>query len=272
MLTAIAILTLLAIPLALAEQTMTIELETHRKYYNPTIGDYVKHASFYLFGGEDIQWWSGGAKFIYALPSEVAKEKIDTLTRHLMELFRDLGFIIVAGTVKPVYVKVVYAFDGVLEYEGFYFADGNGIVIVEWSLGKPLVVTIEATATINASTAKYLGKADWEYRYVNGGYAIGYPELAIPKPKTETYELLVVPREGFSGITETVRNYWGNETRTVLLGGGPEIYKIDPTAYGYTLRDSGTFYGRFPALEIVYDQHGKTIYRLDWFWNIKTPT
>jgi hypothetical protein len=209
MLTAIAILTLLAIPLALAEQTMTIELETHRKYYNPTIGDYVKHASFYLFGGEDIQWWSGGAKFIYALPSEVAKEKIDTLTRHLMELFRDLGFIIVAGTVKPVYVKVVYAFDGVLEYEGFYFADGNGIVIVEWSLGKPLVVTIEATATINASTAKYLGKADWEYRYVNGGYAIGYPELAIPKPKTETYELLVVPREGFSGITETVRNYWG---------------------------------------------------------------
>jgi len=258
------------LPPLFAAETINISVETHRPYYNPEIGLYVKRASFYLLGGEDIQWWQGGAVFKYYLPSETAKQKIDIVTRHLMEMFRELGFIIVAGTVKPIYVKIVYLFDGVLEYEGFYFVDGNGTVTVEWSLGKPLVITVNAVATVNASTAKYLGKGDWEYIYYNGGYGIRSPELAIPRPQAEEYELLVVPREGFTGITIEVENYYHNETRAYLLGGGPESYKIDTSAYGYTLKDSGTFYSRHPSLEIVYDEEGMNIYTLNWFWNTKS--
>ena len=150
-------------------------------------------------------------------------------------------------------------------------------MIVEWSEGKPLTITVYSVATINASTADYLGSADWEFIPVNGGHAIKSPELSVSLPKGE-YQFLVVPREGFTGVTETISNFYGNESKTKLFGGGPTIHQVEigetvygNTVSGYALRDSGTFYDREPILKIVYDEDGKTTYLLDWFWDSETP-
>jgi hypothetical protein len=266
----VASMLFLVFPLASAERKMSIEVQTHRPYYSFEIGDYTRYASFYLFQGEGIRWWQGGAIFLYYLPSEVAREKIDTLTRHMLELFKDLGFILVSGVVKATYVKIVYGFDGVLEYEGYYFADGDGRITIEWAIDKPLNITIEAKATIDASTAEYVGRGDWRIREYNGGRGILWPELEIPMPQKEV-ELLVVPREGFSGITTEVHNYWSNETRILYLGGGAAEYVIKPYTVGRILKDSGTFWGRYPVIEVVYKPLAKEVYYLDWFWSSKIP-
>ncbi|MEM4006103.1 MAG: hypothetical protein QXT92_00395 [Nitrososphaerota archaeon] len=272
----LAVVLLLTLPTALAVEQETAKLSIsvrgHREYFNTAIGDYTYYQSFYMFGGKDVQWWQGGAVFEYYLPNEVAKQKIDMLTKHLMGLFKDLGFIIVAGTVKPTYVRIVYWFDGVLLYEGLYFVDGDGTVIVEWSEGKPLTITINSIAIINASTAQYLGKADWKFIEMNGGTAILEPELTVEAPVGD-YEFLVVPREGVAKI-DTSYNYYHNASKTVYLGGGPELHhvKVGEKVYGnvvkgYDLSDSGIFYGRDPALKIVYDEKGRRVYKVDWFWS-----
>jgi len=260
----------LIIPVTATTNTMVIRLQTHHKYYSYEIGSETTYASFYLFIGEDIEWWQGGAIFIYSLPSEVTEKKIDALTRGLLNLFKDLGFITVAGAIKPAYVKIVCIFDGILEYEGFYFVDENGIVTIEWSVGKPLVITIKAKATIDINTTKYVGRADWKKIPINGGIGILWPEIEIPMPD-KPVELLVVPREGFTGITTEVFNRYRNETRTVMLGGGAESYKIEPYWPGYILKDSGTFWGREPIIKIVYDKKGKHMLFIDWFWHSEIP-
>ena len=251
-----------------ATATMTIDVRAHREYYNTELKDYTTHMSFYLFTGDDIQWWQGGAVFVYDVTSEYAREKIDILTINMMKLFKDLGFIIVAGTVKPTYVKIVYNFDGVLEFEGLYFADEAGVVTVEWSEGEPLVITVLAKATINASTAEYAGRADWDRVKISGGWAIIYPELAIPVPD-KPIQALVVPREGIVATAE-IRNYYGNETRARFLGGGPEIHAIEPVAGGWTLTDSPLFWDRDPAIKILYDSEGRHFFEIDWFWHSET--
>jgi hypothetical protein len=266
----VASMLFLVLPLASAERKMSIEVQTHRPYYNYEIGDYTRYASFYLFQGEDIRWWQGGAIFLYYLPSEVAREKIDTLTRHMLELFKDLGFVIVSGVVKVTYVKVIYSFDGVLLYEGYYFADEDGRITIEWAIDKPLNITIEAKATIDASTAEYVGRGDWRIREYNGGRGILWPELEIPMPQKEV-ELLVVPREGFSGITTEVHNYWSNETRIFYLGGGAEVYRVEPHYPGYVLKDSGTFWARYPIIQVKYSDGEKEVLVMDWFWSSKIP-
>lgn len=271
---AVALLLTLPVALAVSSETMALEISVrgHRKYFNTAVGDHTYYQSFYLFGGKSIQWWQGGAVFEYHLPSEVAKQKIDTLTRHLMGLFKDLGFVLVAGTVKPKYAKIIYSFDGVLEYEGLYFADANGTVIVEWSEGKPLTITISSVATINASTAEYLGRADWKFVEINGGTAILYPRLTVEAPLGD-YEFLVIPREGVI-LVDTSYNYYHNASKTVYLGGGPELHKVKvgEKVYGnlikgYDLSDSSTFYDREPGLKIVYDEKGRYVYGIDWFWS-----
>ena len=266
----LAIALILSIPAVAAPSEIAISLQTHQRYFSHEIGSETMHASFYLFGGEDIQWWQGGAVFVYALPNEVAKQKIENLTRSLINLFKDVGFIIVSGTVKPVYAKIVYKFDGVLEYEGFYFADEDGTVTIEWSQGEPLVITVECKATIKADTARYLGRADWRIIEVNGGRGILWPEIKIT-PTGDRMKLLVVPREGFTGITTEISNYYGNETRTLLLGGGPALHEIDTRAPGYTLKDSGTFWGRYPAVKVVHDEAGRHVSIIDWFWHSEIP-
>jgi hypothetical protein len=261
----------LAIPAVAASNTMIIGLETHRRYFSQEIGSETIHASFYLFGGDHIQWWQGGAVFIYNVSGPEAKAKIDTFTKGLMNLFKDVGFIMVAGTVKPVYARIVYSFDGVLEYEGFYFVDDNGMIIMEWAKDKPLVITIYSKAVINASTAQYLGRADWKRIKVNGGEAILWPEIEIPKPD-KPMDLLVVPREGFTGITTEINNFYGNETRTRYLGGGPELYRIEPEWPGITLKDSGTFWDREPIIKVIYDESGRHVFLIDWYWHAESPT
>jgi len=260
------LLLLIVLPIS-AAPTMTIDVKAHREYYNTELKDYTKYESFYLFTGDDIQWWQGGAVFVYDTTSDVAKQKIDILTKALMGLFKDLGFVIVAGTVKPTYVKIVYNFDGVLEFEGFYVADEAGVVTVEWSEGEPLVITVLAKATINASTAEYAGRADWGRVKISGGWAIIHPQLTIPMP-SKPIQALVVPREGIVATTE-VHNYYRNETKVKFLGGGPEIHMIKP-ATGWTLTDSPLFWDRDPAIKILYDGEGRHVFAIDWFWHSET--
>jgi len=266
----LAIMLVLSMPAAATSSQLTISVQTHRRYFSHEVGFETVYASFYLFGGRDVEWWQGGAVFMYVLPNEVARQMVENLTRALVNTFRDLGFIIVSGTVKPRYVRMVYVFDGVLEFEGFYFADEDGTVTVEWSEGKPLVITVECKATVKAETASYLGRADWRLIEANGGIGILWPEIKIT-PTGDRMKLLVVPREGYTGITEQVSNYYGNETRTLYLGGGPALHEIDANAYGYSLRDSGTFWGRFPAVKVVYDGAGRHMSIIDWFWQSEIP-
>ena len=266
----ITLLALSMIAPAFAAETMLIEVETHRKFISPYTGNVVRHASFYAFTGDHIQWWTGGAIFIYNVNGTEAKAKIQNFTQSLVKLLKDIGFIIVAGTIKPVYAKIVYTFDGVLEYEGFYFVDDNGSIMIEWAEGKPLTITITAKATINASTATYAGRADWGEIKVPGGKAYIIPRLEIPLPD-KPIQVLVVPREGFTGITTDVSNYYRNETRTYMLGGGPEAFTIEPLPGEWTLHDSATFWCKHPALKIIYDEKGRHIFLLDWFWHSEVP-
>jgi len=255
---------------AFAAKTMPIEVETHREFVSPYTGNVERHASFYAFTGEHIQWWAGGAVFIYNVNGTEARAKIQNFTQSLVKLLKDIGFIIVAGTVKPIYAKIVYTFDGVLEYEGFYFVDDNGSIVIEWAEGKPLTITITTKATINASTATYAGRADWAEVKVPGGKAYITPKLEIPLPD-KPIQVLVIPREGFTGITTEVSNYYRNETRTYMLGGGPEVFTIEPSPAGWTLHDSATFWGKYLALKIVYDEEGRHILLIDWFWHSEAP-
>jgi hypothetical protein len=255
---------------AFAAKTMPIEVETHREFVSPYTGEVERHASFYAFTGDHIQWWTGGAVFIYNVNGTEARAKIQNFTQSLVKLLKDIGFIIVAGTVKPVYAKIVYTFDGVLEYEGFYFVDDNGSIVIEWAEGKPLTITITAKATINASTATYAGRADWGEVKVPGGKAYITPKLEIPIPD-KPIQVLVIPREGFTGITVDVKNFYGNETRTRYLGGGPELYRVEPEWPGITLKDSGTFWDREPIIKIIYDESGRHALLIDWFWHSEVP-
>jgi hypothetical protein len=251
------------LPFAAADNAMTIGLETHRQYYNSDLGAYVNSAAFHLFGGEHVQWWQGGAVFIYYVNNSEARAKIDTLTRGLMTLFRDLGFITVAGTVKPTHVSITYVYSGVVEYEGIYFVDTNGTIRIEWSEGKPLTIVIRAIAAVNASTAKYYGRADWRRATINGGTAVMEPEITVHVPQgCREYEFLAVPVEGVAASDEGIETWWGDSSR-IYLGGGPELTRITADAPGWTLHDSPLWYGRYIALAYVYIGGERIVFSLD---------
>lgn len=239
---------LLALPVAFATTNeYRFTAETVHEYYSPILGGYTHKAAFRLLYGENIQWWQGGVKFVYTN----ASGKIEILTRHLMELFHDLGFVTVVGTVRPTYVKIVYQFDGVLEYEGFLFADSNGSVVVEWSYGKPLVVTVYSMVTANASTAKYLTGADWKWVDITPNVQqLQYPEARVSLPNG-VYDILLVPRDGY-----ILTHYEPTKCGTSIpynLGGAPKLHRLtfDDRTPGFVLRDSGSFYSRLPVMKFV---------------------
>ena len=61
----LAILLVLFIPAVATSHQLTISVQTHWRYFSHEIGSDTMHASFYLFGGGDIEWWQGGAVFVY---------------------------------------------------------------------------------------------------------------------------------------------------------------------------------------------------------------
>lgn len=255
----ITVIAMLFIPIAAGEQQYRITAETVHRYDNPLVGP-THIISFWLL--DTNQWWSGGARFIYTNPNS---SQVQAILRHLTELFHDLGFITVAGRVTPVYAKIIYAFDGVIEYGGFIFADGNGTITVEWQLGKPLVITVNSLVTANASVTKYIGGAEWNIVRLNPYVSqIRPPELYVKLEPGKQYNFLLIPREGTIGYY-TESNYWGNVTLTHQLGGCPKLWSKTPApnVAGYHLRDSGSFCHRNPVI-IVEDD---TIYFYDWFWN-----
>jgi len=257
-LAASAIALLLLLPtIALAANVMPIELDTGR--------------DFHAFVGDNIQWWQGGATLIYNLPSDVAKEKISSLLRHVSDLFQEYGFIVIAGSVRAKSVLVTMAFDGVVEYEGLYFADDNGTIIIQWSENNPLVITILSKVVVNASTAKYAGKSSIETVKVNGG--VGYPwlkpRLSIPA-SGDSIQVLIVPI-GEPEKMLVVDNYYHNETKTCYLGATPSLYRLKPWSLGYTLTEEHVFWCRVPALKIIYDDSGRHVFIYDWFWHTDIP-
>jgi hypothetical protein len=243
---------------ATPEHQYRFTAETVHDYYNPTLGHNTHTTSFWILYGENIQWWQGGIQFVYTDPSD----KIEILTKHLMSLFHDLGFITVVGTVKPTYAKIVYQFDGVLEYEGYLFADGNGSVVVEWTYGKPLVITIYSMVSANASTAKYLSGGTWEWvresQYVS---RLKFPESTVSLP-SGTYDFLLIPREGY--ITTVYEKTRCDTTIPYNLGGSPKIHRftLDGNSPGFILHDGGTFYSRLPVLKFV----NGNLWYIDNFW------
>jgi len=257
-LAASAIALLLLLPsITLAANVMPIELETGR--------------DFHAFVGDNIQWWQGGAIFIYNLPGDAAREKISSLLRHVSDLLQEYGFIVVAGSIRSKSVLVTMAFDGVVEYEGLYFADDNGTIIIRWSENNPLVITILSKAVVNASTAKYAGKSSIKVVKVNGG--IGYlwpnPQLDIPV-NGDSVQVLVVP-VGRPEKMLVVDNYYRNETKTCYLGATPSLYRLEAWSLGYILPEEHVFWCRVPALKIVYDGSGRHTFIYDWFWHTDIP-
>ena len=234
---------------ASAEETIKVHVtvDNGRHYYNPTIGLYTKKVSFYYITGPRIVWWNGGVKFVYTEnASAINPQKIMQM---ILRMFRELGFVTIMGEVTPRYFLAVIGFNGILEWNGLWFIDDNGLVVIEWKHGSPVNVTVYAKATVNktASVIEQYGRADWQFKPVDGGTAIMNPTAIIEVPKDEPYQILVLPTEG---IVKTVKaRVWKPTTRTEVsvegiltvtktnifnkyLGGAPTLKTITPDSIG----------------------------------------
>ena len=243
----LVLMLLAALPAVLATgySDVVLVVENGRKYIGPD-GLQTKLVPFWYVAGDEISWWQGGARFVYY--ENASAQKVQTLISGLMTMFKDLGFVTLAGTVRPYYCFIVYKFDGILEYEGYWFIDGDGKVVVEWKEGEPLNITVYSKATVNVSASKIdsYGGADW-------GGLWGWPTATMDLPKLP-YEILVVPRDGIVETDEAGVNYGPrSETRVqieeltlireigpypIYLGGGPELNVI--TSVGSLLNPSGS--------------------------------
>jgi len=248
-----------------AEETIKVHVTVNngRHYYNPTIGLYTKKVSFYYIAGPRIVWWNGGVKFVYTEnASAINPQKIMQM---ILRMFKELGFVTIMGEVTPRYFLAVIGFNGILEWNGLWFIDDSGTVVIEWKHGSPVNVTVYAKATVNktASIIEQYGRADWQFKPVSGGTAIMNPTAIIEVPKDEPYQILVVPTEG---IVETVKTrVWKPITRVEVsvegvltvtktnvfnkyLGGAPTLKTITPDMVGdmVVAMKPVKFYGELP--------------------------
>jgi len=234
---------------ASAEETIKVHVtvDNGRHYYNPTIGLYTKKVSFYYITGPRIVWWNGGVKFVYTENATAINPQ--KIMQMILRMFRELGFVTIMGEVTPRYFLAVIGFNGILEWNGLWFIDDNGLAVIEWKQGSPVNITVYAKATVNktASIIEQYGKADWQFKPLNGGTGIMAPTAIIEVPKDEPYQILVVPTEG---IVQTIKaRVWKPATRTEVsieriltvtktnvfnyyLGGAPTLKTIAPDSIG----------------------------------------
>ncbi len=267
-----------------------------RKYFNDFVGDYVYRVSFWAVAGPKISWWRGGIKFTYEADSPIAGEKIDLLTKHIMELFEKLGFITVSGTVKPSIIILVYTFDGILKYEDYLFVDNQGKILVFWKKGEPLTVTIYSKVTINLTASKidqYV-KAEWDWKVTakdwHGNWVSRYlvfPEVEIEIPATGTYDILFVPIEGIvlidragvyrlRPVPEVIIDIEGlklvreKHPYTIYLGGGPTLVEVNTEELKTSTINAiayGSFWHRQPLYNIVYKDGYRIVNKIDLFYD-----
>ena len=205
-LSVLVVVLIMAMPIAMASPIRGVHVFTDNgRKYCVGHGDCSRYVSFWYVAGDRITWRMGGAKFVYY--ENASAQKVQTLMMDLMEMFKDLGFITMAGTVKPTKAYIVYVYDGILEFEDLWFIDDDGRIIIEWSEGNPLNITIYAKATVLKSESHI------------DSYGLGDREAIIDISKLP-YQILTVPREGIIYEDEV----FGHK---VYLGGGAKLNVIN---------------------------------------------
>lgn len=169
----------------LAPQTLYLAVDNNRPYLDD--GLWERYVPFWYVAGENITWWNGGMEFTYKAP--IAQEKVKTITMELLTMFKELGFITVAGATEPEELHLTYVFDGILEYEGYLFLDHAGRIVIDYEKGGELKIAIYAKATVNktASTIYSIGGDDEDLW--------NRPTATITVLKMPV-EILAVPRDG----------------------------------------------------------------------------
>ena len=225
-------------------------------------GKSLNHVAFYYVYGDHVEWWQGGAKFVFK-PGTPEYEAIEEFLLSLPDI---LGIRVLSGEIRLVegYLEAQYAFDGIIEFKDYMFIDHDGLIVVEWEHGKSLNVTIYAKATVNetASNIRGYGFADWEQRIVGYGVVCDpmlgcrrqpiYDSTPIAEIPAGS-EVLVVPVEGVV-LKENYRGY------DQYLGGGPNLKRVDVSK---RIRGGQIFWDREPDYWLVYDADG-----LDEIWKV----
>jgi len=182
---------------AMAVKTVEIHVDNGRKPY--------KNVAFYYVYGKHIEWWQGGAKFIF----KPGTPEYEVIEEFMLALPGELGVEVLAGELHLVegYVRAKYIFDGIIQFKGYMFIDNEGVMIVEWVYGTGLNVTIYSKAAVNltASEVEGYGFAGWKKR------VIGYGEICDP--------LLGCRRQPIFDSTPTAQVPLGSEVLVVPVEG-----------------------------------------------------
>ena len=248
---------LLASPVAAAENMVKIHADNGKSY------DAV---AFYYVYGDHIEWWQGGAKFIFGTDTDEYK----TVEEFMLALPSMLGIDVLEGEIHLIggYLKGEYAFNGIIEFKDYMFIDNSGLIIIEWEYEKSLNVTVYSKATVNltASEVEGYGFADWKQRIIGYGRVCdpllgcrvqpiydSTPVAEIPAGS----EVLVIPVEGVV-LEEDYRGY------TQYLGGGPNLKRVDVSR---RIRGGQIFWDREPDYWLVYDKTGLSeVWKINnWF-------
>ena len=265
---ALLLMFLLVSPIAATENAVKIRVDDGRT---------DNRVAFYYVYGDHIEWWQGGAKFIFGTGTDEYK----IVEEFMLALPDTLGMKVLAGEIHLIggYLKGEYAFSGIIEFKDYMFIDNDGLIIIEWEHQKSLNVTIYAKTAVNLTASEIggYGFADWEQKVV------GYMNICIPMvgckvrpiyddtPTTEIPtgdDVLVIPVEG----TVLTVNYRGYDQ---YLGGGPNLKKnVDKSR---TISGGMIFWDREPDYWLVYDAKGLSeVWKVNnWFneavWIWPTP-
>jgi len=226
-------------------------------------GRSLNNVAFYYVYGDHIEWWQGGAKFIFRADTPEYK----VVEEFMLALPSKLGIEVLAGEIHLVggYTKAEYLFDGVIQFKDYLFVDNAGLIVVEWEYGKSLNVTIYSKVAVNltASSVEGYGFADWERRIIGYGKVCSpllgcrrqpiYDDTPIAEIPSGS-DVLVVPVEGIV----LVANYRGYDQ---YLGAGPNFKgNVDRSR---RIRGGQIFWDREPDYWLVYDADG-----LDEIWKV----
>jgi len=253
LLSLLALLALSPIAVAVADPSVALSVVNPWSFeskYWPDPGN--RFTSFYYVYGTEIDWWQGGAKFVF-LPGSPEYEAV---AGFFAALPQSMGLKVVMGQIRMVsaWAHAIYSYKGIVQFKDYMFIDPyGGLIVVDFEHGKSLNVTVYSVATVNLTASRILGYgfANWTYARTEPNTAqVSWPRAVLPKGT----EVLLVPAEGIVAV-----DY--GPLGPSYLGGGPRTAKADVKLIGagvpeVTVEAGHTWWGRLPKYWLFYNASG----------------